>query len=802
MDADKLVGGISTAILCSLAFASAARAAPSRLFDVARAPLPRALIDLARQAGVSLGGDIPSCGRGAVGLKGRYTVTGALERLLLEAPCGFVMLDPTTALIRRNPSLPSSTSAADSPIDPATSTVVVTATRRPEVLERSALSITALGHERLGAAGIHDLSDASVDVVGLTVTNLGPGRDKLLLRGLSDGVFTGSTQSSVALYLDDLPLTYNAPDPGLRLTDIDRVEIVRGPQGALYGGGAIGGVVRILPQRPSTEAFGGVVSVETSETQRGRSSGAAEAILNAPLLAGRGAIRLVGYSEIDGGYIDNAALGQKDINRTRRIGGRLSALLDLSPIWRLSLNGVGQTITSADGQYVTGNGGSLTRKSGLPEAYENDFSEVGLSLQGAMGWGTLKGSISLVRHRTDTHFDASDEALLFDPSAATGGGYDEHRRINLLVGELMARGHDIGRWRWTGGVFLARDEDQIATSVGEPIGATLFYREDRTDERLEVAGFGEVRYQISHRLELTAGARGVVSQISVKSSVSQPSLTLATRAYSGQLTYAGVAPKLALAFQYRRGTLLYVQVAQGYRPGGFNTGVPLGQAFDTPGVAGIQRVFAPDSAWTLEGGVKAGLFDRRVVVHLAAYATSWSNIQTDQFSAFRLPYTVNVGDGLIEGAELETAARLSDRWTLRVGGILADPQLTHERNPNFLSKGDAGLPGVPARSFNVGLSYRREMGWGVLTADAKFAYIGRSNLTFDAQIRSGMGGYSTGRLTAGMEVQRWRLAAFLDNPGDVRGNTFAFGNPFKFLEERQSTPLRPRTFGMSLVAIF
>ncbi|MFH7396949.1 TonB-dependent receptor plug domain-containing protein, partial [Pseudomonas syringae group genomosp. 7] len=85
------------------------------------------------------------------------------------------------------------------------------------------------------------LADIGFQVAGLTTTNLGPGRDKILLRGLSDGAFTGQTQSIVALYLDEVPITYNAPDPDLRLADLERVEVMRGPQGTLYGGGTIGG---------------------------------------------------------------------------------------------------------------------------------------------------------------------------------------------------------------------------------------------------------------------------------------------------------------------------------------------------------------------------------------------------------------------------------------------------------------------------------------------------------------------------------------------------------------------------------
>lgn len=113
--------------------------------------------------------------------------------------------------------------------------------------------MTAVGAERIARAGVTGMQGLDSFVSGMTVTNLGPGRNKILLRGVSDGVFTGLTQSTVGLYLDLTPITYAAPDPDLKLIDIDRVEVLRGPQGTLYGTGPIGGVVRIVTRAP---AFG------------------------------------------------------------------------------------------------------------------------------------------------------------------------------------------------------------------------------------------------------------------------------------------------------------------------------------------------------------------------------------------------------------------------------------------------------------------------------------------------------------------------------------------------------------------
>jgi iron complex outermembrane receptor protein len=792
--------GASVVGLAALVAAQPVCAATILRLRIPNQPTARALLALAGQAGVSIGGDITGCS-GKGGLSGSYSLDTALDLLLHDSSCTYVLIDARTVLIRRRP-LP--TIHDKPPVPVQLPEVVVTAPRRPTLLTNAPLSISVEDGARLSGARLHDINELATDVVGLTVTNLGPGRDKILLRGLSDGGFTGSTQSSVSLYLDDLPITYNAPDPGLRLTDIDRVEIVRGPQGALYGGGAIGGVVRIIPAAPSTAKFAGSASVDVAVTKSGAPSIAGDLMLNIPVLDGRGAVRLAAYSETDGGYIDNPALGLRDVNKTARVGLRLSGVLDLDARWRLSLSGVTQTINTADGQYVTDPAGGLTKSAMLREPYENDFSDISATLQGAFWWGEVKAAVGLIHHRLDTRFDASLGLQLFDPAATGPGAYDEQRRINLAVADLTVRSRDTGRLRWVAGVFLARGEDDIASVIGPAsLGASPLYREDRTDERLETAIFAEGSYRLAPRLDLTIGLRTVVSQLAVKSTVTQPALSAATRKFSDRDVFTGASPKIALAYRLARSTTTYVQFAEGYRAGGFNTGGPIGQVFDVPGLGVVQHNFRPDSAWTLEGGVNANLFARRMTLHAAAYRTHWSSIQTDQFSSFRLPYTTNVGDGDIQGVEIEAAARPSADWTVKAGAIFAEPQLALRRNPNFLSNADAGLPGVPSRSFNLSANFRHPLGERLaLTASARFAYVGRSNLTFDDQTRAAMGGYVTGRLQVGVETGALRVVGYVDNPANIHGDTFAFGNPFGFLFQGQSTPLRPRTAGLAISADF
>ncbi|MDQ8027585.1 MAG: TonB-dependent receptor plug domain-containing protein, partial [Brevundimonas sp.] len=264
-----LIGLGLVASATGLLAAAPAEARPDQRLNLHIPPqrIEGALFDLALQGRFSLGGDLSACRGATHGLTGAMTLEQALDRLLAGSGCratitrsGAVIIrraEPAPAPNRRPPPTPAPAPAPDPDPDPVEldvaselTDVIVTAERRPDSPQGAALPVTALSGEQIDTAGAIDAHGLSALVAGMTVTNLGSGRNKILLRGMSDGAFTGQTQSTVGLYLNQVPITYNAPDPDLKLVDIDRVEILRGPQGALYGTGAIGGVVRIVTRRP------------------------------------------------------------------------------------------------------------------------------------------------------------------------------------------------------------------------------------------------------------------------------------------------------------------------------------------------------------------------------------------------------------------------------------------------------------------------------------------------------------------------------------------------------------------------
>jgi iron complex outermembrane receptor protein len=210
------------------------------------------------------------------------------------------------------------------------------------------------------------------------------------------------------------------------------------------------------------------------------------------------------------------------------------------------------------------------------------------------------------------------------------------------------------------------------------------------------------------------------------------------------------------------------------------------------------REYAADTLWNYEIGAKGFFLDGRMRTRLALFTARWHDIQSDQYLPSGLAYAVNVGDGANTGLEIEATWRASPDLEIRANALFADPEITRPSSV-FNSRGDAGLPGVPAVSANLLATYQRPLWRGVgFEADASVAYVGASRLTFDAERRSRMGDYITGRLSAGLQGPWWALTAFVDNPFDTVANTFSFGDPFRLPEGQAVTPLRPRTIGFLL----
>ena len=742
---------------------------------------------------------VKGCAGASRPVSGALTPAQALGALL-PGGCGFETLDAKSFRVVARPiaaAAPPPT-RADSEIAPAPrlDELVVTAEKRPELLTRSASAVSVLSAADVDALGGQTFDEVASQVVGVAVTNLGSGRNKIFVRGLSDGSFTGKTQSTVGLYLDEVPITYNAPDPDLRLADIDRVEVLRGPQGTLYGSGSMGGIVRIVTARPDVTSFSGAVSAEGMLTQHGAPSSGFEGMTNLPLAGGQAAIRAVAYSDESGGYIDNPVLGLRDVNFSRRLGGRIAGLADLPDGWTVEAGVAHQRIDTADSQYTQGGDGPLSRDAAVREPHHNDFTEFGVTASHAGEIADLKISTAYIDHSFYTRYDATGAFR------AVGGdrvqAFDEDKHIKLWATEGLLSSNSPGPLRWLVGGFVSYTDEMDAAflqDVNPPGPARSIYR--RRDQLSEGALYGEAAYDITSRITATLGARWFATRVDTRAGDFDIAQT-PVAPLNERLTDQGVAPKARISFAATPDVVIYAQVQEGYRAGGFNI-PPAAGGSTTPETVAAQ--FRPDHLWSYEIGADLPLFDHHLNLRGAIFHADWFGLQTDQRLATGLPMTVNIGDGSNTGIEGEAVWRPDDHLQVRANALIEDPQITRATDV-FPARRDIGLPGVPYDMGAVDVRYRWRIGAYEAETSAQVSYVGRSYLTFDGGLGNAMGGYGSGRVAAALRGRAWELTTYVDNVADERGNTFAYGNPFSRARATQATPLRPRTVGVGLARSF
>ena len=772
--------------------AGAAQAEPAHIFRLPPEPVDTAMVRFGVQAGVSIGGfPVAGCVGRSHGVVGMFTPSQALQRLLPEG-CGFERVDARAYRIRAvHPASPATASPALlAPSLAQVAELIVTAEKRREPLRGSPFAVSALSGRDLERLGATSFAELASQFPAVAETNLGPGRDKIFIRGISDGAFTGRTQSTVGLYLGEVPITYNAPDPNLRLADIERVEVLRGPQGTLYGSGSIGGIVRIAPARPDPKGFAASASAEVTQNGHDDRSFGGEAMLNVPLLAGRAAVRGVVYIDELSGYLDNPTLGLKDVNRGKRTGGRLVAMTELPGGWQAQAGLAMQGISNADSQY-TNDSRRLTRNTRIREPHDNDFIVLSGTIAHPGSTSDIRISGAYIDHDISTRYDATGS---FDLPAQQVAAFDEAQRVKLWVGEAVVASAGTQRLRWLAGAFAARSSEGssgvLDATLSSGVRRSVFVRRDHLTE---AAAFGELAYELTPKLTATVGGRLFMT----RSETTAGEFELARSPIpdvDAELRRQGFSPKVRLSYAFTPGIVLYAQAQDGYRAGGFN--VPAG-ADGMPGGPDLAG-YGPDRLRNYEAGGEATLFQGSLTVRAAVFRAVWNNVQTDQFRASGLPVTLNIGDGSNIGVEVETVWRLDRHWRLRVNGLLNEPQLTRSSNI-FPAKVDIGLPGVAKQTASVDVTYGFDLPWdlrGEIAAQA--GYIGRSFLTFDGGTASAMGNYGQGRVSATLRGPKWQLQAFVANVTGEVGNTFAFGNPFSRGRMQQVTPLPPRTFGLAI----
>lgn len=651
--------------------------------------------------------------------------------------------------------------------------IIVTASKFPVPLQQYPGSVMhALVMDPAHLAGqSEDMDRAASRLPVLQQTQLGEGRNKLFIRGIADSSFNGATQPTASIYFGDALLGFGSPSPSLRLYDIASVEVLEGPQGTLYGSGSLGGVIRIAPNPVDLSHFGGNAVLGASVTQDGGPGWDSAGMVNVPLVDGHLGIRAVGYHQREGGYIDNAAVGD-DSNGATVDGARGALSARIPGGISIEAGGLYQETNGLDGQYVNGDPRTLTRFARIAEPYASKLKLGYGSIEKAWDSGLKLTAVASFGDRSS--YDKFDST----PPGMRPVAYQLARASTLVAYEgRLSRRNDAGL-SWVVGASYQRVRDGQTRSLGIPDEPAEL--DEVTNITITQSLFGQASFSLLRGVEATLGLRWTVARTDSEPSRDAVSLIRGVTARRAD-------PTVALAWHVAPRTLLYTRLQTGYRNGGMAV------------ARGVGRVanFDSDSVTMAEVGIRrlrSG--PRGLSASVALSYTRWDDIQADLITRRGLPYTANIGDARV--LAVEAAADWVPLTGLTIGGALfyTDSSLSGELASQSAPQ-NRMLPETPAWSGVVHGDY----GWGERVrwrVGGTARYVGRSILGPGSLLDVSQGEYVVADAALGARRGAVDLSLSVDNLFDARANRFSFGNPITYYNRDQRVPLRPRTLRVAV----
>ena len=702
--------------------------------------------------------------------------------------------------------------------------IVVTASKRDKSLLDLPQSIQAISGRDIEKLALVSIEDVTSLVPNLNLNSSAKRGGGFNIRGVAALSEQFSQFATVGLYLDETPISDGFANFDIAMYDLERVEVLKGPQGTLYGEGSLSGTIRVITKKPEMNIFsaGALTALET--TRHGEMSYRASAAINIPLANDVAALRIAASHKDDGGFIDATsgigAVIEEDVNDTKSTYLKAALKLQLSDNFEMMPSFIYQKRTVDAGIIDAIALPDLTGFSNGPNDLSEELKIYSLEANYDLGWADLVSSTSyLDRTMTSQDDDILTNAIIsafFAPSDVTTQDFD--RSIKIFTQELRLVSQGDGPFEWLGGIFY-RDrqyEEQVDISnavVGAVFGDPRVFTQDNQADYKQVAVFGEVNYHLTDTFTLTAGARWFEEEIG--SRLDFGTLSLVTFGFETVLREPkikedGVLLKFAATYQPTDTMTLYALFSQGIRPGGVNDRVldilDLLSSEEEDALA----TFDSDSTDNYEIGLKTQLFDKRLSLNLAGFYIDWTNIQLDRnFQNIPGPeFTINGGKSRSIGMELEAVAHPTAN--LQFGAFLGynDAEMSEEitTSSGVIPKG-AKLPFAPSFSASLFSEYSFPIG-DDYEADIRvdWRHVSGSNAGIDAvgDPALKLSGYQTLDLRLGVDFGKWSASVYAKNLTDKRTeldgllfNDSIFGNALASYVRN-----RPRTIGVQLQANF
>jgi iron complex outermembrane receptor protein len=703
--------------------------------------------------------------------------------------------------------------------------IVVTAQRRSERLQDVPEAITALSGDSLNQLHLQGTADLAGKVPSLSFQVLGPGESSLAIRGLGTSY---GLAPAVSYYVNETPLDIRtdgyAGAPDIDFFDVERIEVLRGPQGTLYGSSSMGGALRILTAQPNPKAFAVSAEVGGSSTERGGAGYVAKSAVNLPL-SDEAAVRLVGAYEHVPGYINRATpvnFGEAQPNdpvTARRTNdadiksGRIIGLWKATDALTITPSVMISQIEASNNSDYFSNLPSFTTAGYYATPQQSRLTVGNMLVDYDFGFATLMSSTSVLTRNVNTQSDftlfwgnlAPVFGLPYPPNYPGTDFYTSHN--SGFVQEFRFTSATDQRLRYVAGAYFSHyrqhstestNSADFAAAIGQMDSANL-YSFDQSVIDQQVAVYADLTYKILPRLDITLGERYYQLRDSLENTQSG-----ALAAPSQPLVHAkasGNSPRLVLSYRPIDDTTVYATAARGYRPGGPNVGLPtqIGCTLNNA----YSPLYQPDSVWNYEVGAKIEFLQRKLSVDLAAYRIDWKNVQqsvTDPGCGYI--FIANVGAAQSKGIEAEINFKPIESLLLSASGSYNHSQFTAIAGPfqgaAAVQPGDA-VPDVPSHKFNAGVEY---------TAPVIANYQGYLNLNWNhlGAVPTGFTyhdtrpAYSSLDASVGARTEHYDISLYgrnLTNTNGIlsiqEGTAASFGNVFR---TQISTP--PRTIGIDI----
>jgi len=556
--------------------------------------------------------------------------------------------------------------------------ILVTASRREERLQDVPVAITVLSGDTLERLGVQSFRDYMSLVPGLSQRDFGnPGQGTIIIRGLNTG--PQSITNTAATYIDEAPFSASGflsagailtPDPDI--ADIDRIEVLKGPQGTLFGANSLGGLVRILTTKADPGAFAARATGEVTTIKGGDTGFALRGSVNVPIVIDKLAVRVNGVYRRAPGWTDNVLLGTDNVNESIIKGGRLSVRFTPSSQVTLDVSGIYQDIENrgvARQDNITGTTRPRDRRDAYRAVVDTEgsikYRLVNSSLDWNLGAVSLIATASYGEYRTALASDATETFVPTLRLIGLGGIIPANAQVigdvspnmDKFTAEARLVSDRLGPIEFVAGLFYTDESNTYRANffVNQASGAPLtspfnvLVRTTTLSDYKEVAAFGNLTFYLTDRFDVTGGLRFARNEQEAVTGGPGATVFYAPRATSRFSFEDNVTTYLAtLRWRPTDQLSAYARAASGYRPGG-----PQNNPAPPPG---SQTEIRPDSSWNYEAGVKASLLDGTLSLNASVYRIDWTDIQLNtQFQGVVLQ--ANGGNARVDGFEIEALAR-------------------------------------------------------------------------------------------------------------------------------------------------